>query len=70
MADEFFSTFSEIVAVGARAQPVAEAAEPDADAEEHQSQGASRETDRDWGSPFTIGILVIAAILVIYFLVT
>ncbi len=70
MADEFFGTFSEIVAGGARLQPVIETPEPAPEVDEHHGQGGSSGTDRDWGSPFTIGILVIAAILVIYFMVT
>ncbi len=70
MADEFFGTFSEIVAAGARPQPVADAPEVVAEADEQQAQSGSSRNDRDWGSPFTIGILVIAVILVIYFLVT
>lgn len=70
MADEFFGSFSALVA-GARPQPVAEA-EPEIqeDADERNNHAAARHAGRDWGSPFTIGILVIAVILVIYFLIT
>lgn len=69
MADEFFGTFTQIVGGAPQVQsqsqsqsaPVAEAAsgvpEPPA-------------AKKSWSSPITIGILVIAAILVIYFLVT
>ena len=70
MADEFFGTFSEIVASGAKPTAVIDTPEPVAVADEQQAQGTSSGNDRDWGSPFTIGILVIAVILVIYFLVT
>jgi hypothetical protein len=70
MADEFFGTFCDIVAGGAKpSQPAVELPQA-AEADEQQAQAGSSDTDRDWGSPFWIGVLVIASIVVIYFLVT
>ncbi|MEN3951355.1 carbon monoxide dehydrogenase subunit G [Iodidimonas sp. SYSU 1G8] len=81
MADEFFGTFSQIVASGNAAAeavprddvlPAAESGPADAEApHDETSYPVQRGTpEKSWGSPFTIGLLVIAAILVIYFLVT
>ncbi len=74
MADEFFGTFTEIVGGAPQAQsqfqsqsqsgPVAELAPAAA------SAGLPAAPKKNWGSPLTIGMLVIAAVLVIYFLVT
>lgn len=69
MADEFFGTFTQIVGGAPQVQsqsqsqsaPVAEAA---------SGVPAPPAAKKSWSSPITIGILVIAAILVIYFLVT
>jgi carbon monoxide dehydrogenase subunit G len=76
MADEFFGTFTEIVG----AQPAAQGQQQS----QQQSQGQvttavpaepSRSAPlpapkKSWASPATIGLLVAAAILVLYFLVT
>ncbi len=67
MADEFFGTFSQIVAAGAEA-PVAEAAQAAPAAAAVQAVPASAPTKKSWASAYTIGILVIAALLVLYFL--
>lgn len=79
MADEFFGTFTEIV--GAAPQE----AEPQPQVQGNQApvsvaaasvhvapatQVAAPAPKKSWGSPATIGLLVVAAILVIYFLVT
>jgi len=69
MADEFFGTFTQIVGAARQVQsqsqsqsaPVAEVA---------PAVPAPAAAKKSWASPITIGILVIAAILVIYFLVT
>ncbi len=69
MADEFFGTFTQIVGAAPQVQsqsqsqsaPVAEVA---------PAVPAPPAAKKSWASPITIGILVIAAILVIYFLVT
>jgi carbon monoxide dehydrogenase subunit G len=84
MADEFFGTFTEIVGAQAVAAPAqvqsqsqsqtqAAPAAPVAAAEPvRPDPGAAvaPAPKKSWGSPVTIGILVIAAALVLYFLVT
>lgn len=81
MADEFFGTFTQIVAAGeptpaavASSDEVVPAADIAADAEAPHDEASytapGGTAEKSWGSPFSIGLLVIAAILVIYFLVT
>ncbi|MBI1181949.1 MAG: carbon monoxide dehydrogenase [Alphaproteobacteria bacterium] len=61
-------------AAAPEAPPSSRADEPAAparpDSGEIRQAAASSKVEKSWGSPFTIGFLVIAAILVIYFLVT
>ncbi len=80
MADEFFGTFSGIVG-GASGQPVAAqsqsqssagiaAAPAEGEAARRDVPAVAASPRRHWGSPMTVAILVIAAALVVYFLVT
>jgi carbon monoxide dehydrogenase subunit G len=71
MADEFFGTFSSLVAGPTQAAPEAPPAEaPEPPAAPAEAAAPPARMEKSWGSPFAIGILVIAAILVLYFLVT
>ncbi len=67
MADEFFGTFTQIVG---GAPQVQSQSQPAPAAEVAPAVPAPPAAKKSWASPLTIGILVIAAILVIYFLVT
>ena len=67
MADEFFGTFTAIVGGEAQAQSQAQSAPVGAAPAAVPAAAAAK---KSWASPLTIGILVIAAILVIYFVVT
>ena len=67
MADEFFGTFTAIVGGEAQAQAQAQSAPVGAAPAAVPAPSAAK---KSWASPLTIGILVIAAILVIYFVVT
>lgn len=74
MADEFFGTFTEIVGGAPQVQSQSQSQSQSAPAGEAAPAaapvGLPAAPKKSWGSPFTIGMLVIAAILVIYFLVT
>ncbi len=72
MADEFFGTFTEIVgAAPEQVEPqVQDGPAPVSVFAAPAVQTAASAPKKSWGSPVTIGLLVVAAILVIYFLVT
>ncbi len=75
MADEFFGTFTEIVGgapqVQSQSQSQAQSQSQSVPAGDAAAPvGLPAAPKKSWGSPFTIGMLVIAVILVIYFLVT
>jgi carbon monoxide dehydrogenase subunit G len=70
MADEFFGTFSEIVAAApspAASTPVASTDAPEPVAAVGASSPPAPPPKKSWASAYTIGILVIAALLVLYF---
>lgn len=71
MADEFFGTFTQIVGAAPQVQSQSQSQSQSAPvAEVAPAVPAPPAAKKSWASPITIGILVIAAILVIYFLVT
>lgn len=75
MADDFFGTFTEIVGgapqVQSQSQSQAQSQSQSVPAGDAAAPvGLPAAPKKSWGSPFTIGMLVIAVILVIYFLVT
>lgn len=75
MADEFFGTFTEIVGGAPQVQSQSQSQAQSQSQSVHAGDAAApvglpAAPKKSWGSPFTIGMLVIAVILVIYFLVT
>ncbi|MFN3231783.1 MAG: SRPBCC family protein [Alphaproteobacteria bacterium] len=73
MADDFFSTFSEIVGSGSGAE--AEETAPDSAAPEPAAAAvaqpeATEKPKKSWGSPLTIAVIGAALVLLIYFLLS